>query len=369
MAEDVRSRQWYLDDMQAEDMWKVSTGRGVKVAVIDSGVNSSTPALRGQVLPGKDFTGVAGGATDDYDGHGTTMAELIAGHGKDGSLQGLAPDAKIIPYRVPFRTMKAKSWSKTDPMGDAVRAAANSEAKIINMSFGARLPSRALTEAVEYAASKGKLLIAGTGNDGETTNAKSYPAAYPDVAGIASLSESGKVSGYSTSGDYTTLSAPGSDIPHWCEGSFKGYCDGDGGTSASTAIASASAALIWSKHPKWTANQVLRVLIETAGRQAKNDKASKYIGYGAVRPRMNLLEGKGDPGDPDQSPLYTKSPKSPKPGAPESTNGDVKEGDKTSAVARQSDQGNGMAWKMAGAGIAVLAVVAGAFVFLRRRRA
>ncbi|MEV0600669.1 S8 family serine peptidase [Streptomyces sp. NPDC050315] len=356
--------------MQADDMWKVSTGRGIKVAVIDSGVNSSTPALRGQVLPGKDFTGVAGDATDDYDGHGTTMAELIAGHGKNGSLQGLAPDAKIIPYRVPFRAMKAKSWYKTDPIGDAIRAAANSDAKIINMSFGDKETSRDVYDAVKYAASKGKLLIAGNGNDGQRKNPKLYPAAYPDVAGIAAIDQTGRVSDYSTSGDYTTLSAPGSNVPKWCDESFKSYCEGDG-TSNASAIASASAALIWSKHPEWTANQVLRVLIETAGREAKSDKASKYIGYGAVRPRMNLLEGKGDPGDPNQSPLYTKPPKSSSSSAAEPADEgkpkDAKPGDKASVAANKDGSGSGMLWGAVGVGVVVVA--AGAFAFLRRRRA
>lgn len=78
-AADTQSKQWYLSAMQAEEMWKVTTGEGIKVAVIDTGVNSSTPSLQGQVLKGVDATGAPGGETDDYDGHGTTMAELIAG--------------------------------------------------------------------------------------------------------------------------------------------------------------------------------------------------------------------------------------------------------------------------------------------------
>lgn len=370
IADDVRSRQWYLDDMQAESMWKVSTGRGVKVAVIDSGVNPSTPSLRGQVLPGKDFSGTSGDATDDYDGHGTTMAELIAGTGKGGGLQGLAPEAKVIPFRIALAGMKEKPADTLEGTGDAIRAAADSDAKIINMSFRNSRTTMDVFEAIKYAASKGKLLVAGTGNDGEGSNDKSYPAAYPDVAGIASIDESGKVSGYSTHGDYTTLSAPGSNLPGWCDSSFKSYCGGDGGTSSATAITSASAALIWSEHPDWTANQVLRVLIETAGRKAKSDEASKYIGYGAVRPRINLLEHKGDPGDPKRSPLYTnwKSPSSDASKGAES-GGDAKSAgdDRASAAAETDGAGGGLLWGAVGAGVVVLVVAVGAFVFVRRR--
>lgn len=100
-AADAQARQWYLGPMQAERMWKTGTGKGVvKVAVIDSGVNADTPALKGQVLIDEVPEAVRYRATDDYTGNGTTMAELIAGTGAGGGLKGLAPGAKIVPYRI-----------------------------------------------------------------------------------------------------------------------------------------------------------------------------------------------------------------------------------------------------------------------------
>src|SRR5690606_11081008 len=84
-AADVQSKQWYLSAMKAEQMWKDSTGEGVKVAVIDSGVNPNTPSLKGQVLTSEVPKSLGYKATEDYVGHGTTMAELIAGTGDDGS--------------------------------------------------------------------------------------------------------------------------------------------------------------------------------------------------------------------------------------------------------------------------------------------
>ncbi|MFI9027291.1 S8 family serine peptidase [Streptomyces sp. NPDC053560] len=380
-AEDVRSQQWYLDDMQAEAMWKVSTGKDVKVAVVDTGVNLSTPSLRGQVLPGKDVTGEPGDENDDYSGHGTTMAELIAGTGKGGGLRGLAPGAKIIPIRTVLKGMKVKgddpdSFFRKITDAKAIRAAADSDAKIISMSFGGPGVSAEEWDATEYAAKKGKLLLAATGNEGQAGNKRNFPAGFPDVVGVASISDTGKVSKTSTHTEDTTLSAPGADVPGWCDAKFKSYCGGDGGTSSATAIASASAALIWSKHPEWNANQVLRVLIDTAGRKAKNEAASKYIGYGAVRPRMNLLEGKGDPGDPNQSPLF-KKPKPTKPpssGASEAagSGGDTKpadKGKKARAAAETDGAGGGLLWGAVGAGAVVVVVAAGAFVVVRRRRA
>ncbi len=375
-ADDVRSQQWYLEAMQAEEMWKVSTGEGVKVAVIDSGVNASTDALRGQVLPGKDMTGAPGGATDDYAGHGTDMAELIAGTGKNGSVRGLAPGAKIIPYRI--STEDDDDRFDDGSYGEALRAAADSDAKIISMSFGSPYHDPAGAEAVEYALSKGKLLFAGVGNDAGKGNKPMYPASYPGVVGVGATDEQGEVTGFSQHGVNVDLSAPGSEMPGWCDESFQKYCVRDGGTSAATAIASASAALIWAKNPDWTANQVLRVLVDTAGRKDGKDGASSvYIGYGAVRPRIHLLEGKGDPGDPGRNPIEATEPTLP-PEASSSegesdgkndrngaggTDEDRKDQGETAAAASEDDGG---LWVYLGAGAAAAIVVAGAFVLVRR---
>src|SRR5690242_9436085 len=97
LADDMRSKQWYLDAMDADAMWKVSTGKGITVAVIDTGVRSE-PELSGRVLDGRDFTG-SGDGRKDTDGHGTNMAVAISGSGVDGGVKGLAPDAKVLPVR------------------------------------------------------------------------------------------------------------------------------------------------------------------------------------------------------------------------------------------------------------------------------
>ncbi|CAM5235005.1 Serine protease OS=Streptomyces alboniger OX=132473 GN=CP975_26390 PE=3 SV=1 [Streptomyces alboniger] len=121
--------------MKAEQMWKASTGKGVKVAVIDTGVNPNTPSLKGQVLADEAPKAVAYRATDDYKGHGTSMAELIAGTGADGGLQGLAPGAKIVPYRIDLKGLPggASEEKKTPDSWQAIRAAADTDAKIISM--------------------------------------------------------------------------------------------------------------------------------------------------------------------------------------------------------------------------------------------
>jgi type VII secretion-associated serine protease mycosin len=376
-AADTQSKQWYLGAMQAEDMWKVTTGEGVKVAVVDTGVNSSTPSLQGQVLKGVDATGAPGDETDDYEGHGTTMAELIAGTGKGGGLKGLAPGAKIIPLRVALDEFEEKKPSITiQDTANAIRAAADSDAQIISMSFVSRYSSPKDLEAIKYAERKGKLLFAGVGNEGHKENERGYPAAYPEVVGIASADRAGKVSFYSQHAGTVDVASPGSDVPRWCDNSFKSYCDGDGGTSAATAIASASAALIWSLHPDWTANQVLNVLLDTAGRDWKDGERSEYLGHGLIRPAMNVLKGKGDPGAPDISPLTKEKTTGPAESSEPSTSDSPQpakngaEGDKDVAVKESKSSEDGGQLGLILGVAAVVAVLGGvAYAVVRRRRA
>ncbi|MFJ9311339.1 S8 family serine peptidase [Streptomyces cyaneofuscatus] len=384
-AADVQPKQWYLSALQAEEMWKVTTGEGIKVAVIDTGVNASTSSLRGQVLKGTDATAAEGDENDDYNGHGTTMAELIAGTGKGGGLKGLAPGSKIIPVRISNDDFQKKPSLNATEWANAIRAAADSDAKIINMSFGGEFSLDSEREAVKYAESKGKLFFASVGNNAEGGNGDLYPASYPQVVGVASADQKGKVSKFSQNGNSVDVAAPGSDIPRWCDNSFQKYCDGIGGTSSATAIASASAALVWSAHPDWTANQVLNVLFDTASRTWKKGDRSAYLGHGLIRPAMNILKGKGDPGDPDISPLTEErtggSPASPAPSSTSSApaseqpaqneNADkvdetVAAGDNTEAAA--SDGGVPLGLIVGGiAGVAVLGAVA--FAVVRRRGA
>ncbi|MEV6311390.1 S8 family serine peptidase [Streptomyces sp. NPDC051840] len=374
VAADVQSKQWYLGAMQAEEMWKTSTGEGVKVAVIDTGVNSSTPSLKGQVLKGLDATQAEGDENDDYNGHGTTMAELIVGTGAGGGLKGLAPGAKIIPMRVADTDFQNENSVNANDSADSIRAAADSEAQIISMSFGSEFQMQQEIEAVKYAQSKGKLFFAAVGNEATKGNAKIYPAAYPEVVGVASADRNGEVADYSQNNGTVDLAAPGNDVPFWCDETFQKYCDGDGGTSAATAIASASAALVWSAHPDWTANQVLNVLFDTASRDWEKDTVSKYLGHGLIRPSMNILKGKGDPGDPDVSPLTNEktsgSAGSAAPSASASSQPDDKAeaGDAAMAGSSAETDGGDKTGLIIG-GVAVVLVLGGAaFAFARKRR-
>ncbi|WP_329380817.1 S8 family serine peptidase [Streptomyces sp. NBC_01716] len=389
VADDAQSKQWYLDAMRVEEIWKTSTGEGIKIALIDSGVNASTPSLKGQVLKGVDAT-ETDGATDDYDGHGTTMAELIVGTGAGGGLKGLAPGARIIPMRVADAAFEKKHKSDSLDNSNAIRAAADGDAKIINFSGGGEFVDAAEKEAVEYAHSKGKLLFAAVGNTGDKANKPGYPANYPEVVGVAASDREGQVAKYSQHGDFVDIAAPANDIPRWCDETFTKYCDGDGGTSAATALASASAALIWSANPDWTANQVLRVMFESAGRgdDWKPGTVSNYLGHGIVRPNAAINRGIGKPGDADVSPLTNEkttadgasgesssddaASSSPKPGA-EGTDSDSdsdsdSDKDTDAADASEDTGGDSQLGLILGGAVVVAVLAGGAFAVVRKRR-
>ncbi|MFE6935556.1 S8 family serine peptidase [Streptomyces sp. NPDC057699] len=370
---DAQSKQWYLTPMHAEEMWKSATGKGIKVAVIDTGVNPETPSLKGQVLRGFDATGASGDEFDDYAGHGTTMAELIAGTGDGGGLKGLAPDTKIIPLRVAGADWETKESLNPLDTADAIRAAADSDAQIISMSFGNEFKLDQEIEAVKYAESKGKLFFAAVGNEGGEGNKPTYPAAYPEVVGVAATDPQGKASEYSQHGDFVDIAAPGDGIPTWCDSKFQGYCESEGGTSQATAITSAAAALIWSAHPDWTANQVLNVLLDTAGRgDMEKGEVSNYVGHGIIRPAVNILKGTGDPGAPDISPLTNEktagSPASPAASASGSSQPEKKEKAEDAAMAGSSTDDSSQLGLIIGGVAVVLVLGGGAFVLARRRR-
>ncbi len=367
-ADTIRSQQWHLDAMKADDIWKISTGKGVTIALIDSGVNR-IPELEGQVVPGAVFpAGDAPGDTDnDYDGHGTTMAAIIAGTGRhpsgDGAY-GLAPGAKILPIRVPnmLEGASTPSWVA------AIRYAADSDAKIINISMATQSKpeeDRGRAEAVKYALSKGKLIFAGAGNDGETVNELLYPAATPGVVGVGAVDADGEPTKESQHGPQVDMSAPGTNIVTACTAKT-GLCKNHG-TSDATALTSAAAALLWSAHPDWTNNQVLRVLLNTAGKPVDGTERNDFVGYGVVRPRI-AVPTPGDPGPADVFPLPDlaaaaagTSPSS----TPKAS--DAPESGPRAEAAKEKEDGSALPWIALGLGACLLIGGAVTAVVVRRR--
>lgn len=391
-AQTLRQMQWHIDAMRLPEAWKVSQGAGITVGVIDTGVDRTVPDLAGQVLAGTSYTYPVSSPYKDKDGHGTAMASLIAGTGAaDGGTGaiGVAPKAKILPVQVfndPRDTNEAASaQSFTVQLEKSLRYAVDHDARVINISQGVPATSLRpqdiadLQGAVDYARSKGALIIAGTGNSGETGSPVAYPAASRGVVGVGALDSSGNPLSLSTKGPQVDLSAVGKGIVSACPSGIRPNCVNTGtGTSDASALTSGSAALLWSAHPDWTANQVLRVLLNTASKPTDGAERNDSIGYGAVRPRV-ALETPGDPGPADVYPLaehegweQSAEPSATATSGAEGTGAPAPSASPSSAgtaAGEGSGGGGGGAtpWIAAGAAVVVLAA-GGTFLVVRRKR-
>jgi len=357
----IRAQEWWLRSMRAPDvMWPISTGKGMTVAEIDSGVQVDHPDLVGQVLVGRNFSRLPGGADTDTDGHGTGMASFMVGTGKgwDGNgMYGLAPGARVLPLRIMPQGENEAAFSAdfARQMSEAIRAAADSKAQIISISMSQVEEEPNVRSAVDYALSKGKLIAAAAGNDGASGNPVEYPAAFPGVVAVGESDKNGNVAAESEYGPQVVLAAPGAGMYRACVGPT-GYCTSHG-TSDSTAIVAASAALVWAVHPGWTADQVVRVLVGSANAGGRAGVHDPYYGYGLVRPRVALV-APGDPGPAGVNPLVAgggRAGPGPRPGG-----GVV-------AVRGSAGGGAGLGWGVAGGALAGAAVAAGVWVRRRRR--
>ncbi|MFC4497666.1 type VII secretion-associated serine protease mycosin [Streptomyces ovatisporus] len=285
-ADQVRSDQWALESLEASSIWKTTKGKGQTVAVIDNGVNSSHPDLKGNVLKGKNF--IEGGDAEPApeDSHGTSVASLIAGHGhgpggRDG-VMGLAPEAKILPI--------LDDGSGEQGSAQAIRYAVDQGATVINISQGGETSAPGETKAISYALKRDVLVVAGTGNKAASV---AYPAAYPGVLAVSAVKQDGTHWPKSNRGPKVMLSAPGDKI---VSAGKPGDLDGYGmasGTSDSTAYTSAAAALLRAKYPDLSAGQIANRLTKTAEMPAAERSAKlpdERYGYGAIRPLAALQE-------------------------------------------------------------------------------
>jgi serine protease len=233
-----RAGQWDLTRIQAPTAWSTSTGAGVTVAVIDSGVDAAHPDLAGQVLPGIDLVAGTTGTSIDPNGHGTHVAGTIAALTGNGlGVSGVAPHARILPVRV----LGANGSGSTSAVANGVTWAADHGADVINMSLGSSTQVSALTNAIAYARSRGVVVIAAAGNSRSTGSPTAYPGADPGVVAVAATDSADNYASYSNRGGYVDLAAPGSGIISTYPGG--GYVSMNGTSMASPHVAALAALL------------------------------------------------------------------------------------------------------------------------------
>ncbi|WP_368293248.1 S8 family serine peptidase [Dehalobacter sp. TBBPA1] len=290
------SYQWGLQRVRADQVWQEGvTGQGVVIAVIDTGVDLDHPDLadaNGSNLV-KGYNAItrstATSAVQDDNGHGTSVAGLIAARNNNKGIIGVAYNAKIMP----IKAMDRNGEGEDAVIADGIIWAVDNGAKIINMSLGSDEETKILDDALQYAADKGCLLIGASGNvSGSTsqvyshqttagTSEVSYPAANPNVLAVSALDSSNVITDFSLTGSEVLLSAPGKRIltDYWSN-TETGYAYMTG-TSIAAPFVTGAAALLWSKYPGLMADQIKQALIGSAYDLGQEGRDNDY-GYGRL---------------------------------------------------------------------------------------
>jgi membrane-anchored mycosin MYCP len=290
----------YANQLYApEGLSALATGAGVRVAVIDSGVDADVPALRGRVAAGADFLHHDPDGRQDCIGHGTEVASLIAGRpGKDPGFQGLAPGATIVPVRVSEEEDEQGGGTSGDRVSfndfaDAIDWAVDEgRADVINLSLVTGEGNTPVRAAVARAIERGVVVVAAAGNHGgpDDPNPTPFPAAYPGVIGVGALTADGVRASYSQHGDYVDVVAAGDKITAALPG---GGLKVDSGTSFASPFVAATAALIKQRFPDATPAEVAR-RIEATADPAPGGPGSSGAVLGSAAPG----------GDPARNPEY-----------------------------------------------------------------
>ncbi|MBV6625428.1 MAG: peptidase S8 [Rivularia sp. (in: Bacteria)] len=197
------AQQWHLHNINVEGAWDKNRGKGITVAVIDTGVTKVRDLVETEFVKGYDFVNDRENASDD-NGHGTHVAGTIAQATNNSyGVAGVAYEARLMPLKV----LSDYGGGTIADIAEAIKFAADNGADVINMSLGGGGESQLMKDAINYAHSKGVVIIAAAGN--ENQNAASYPARYPNVFAVSALGPDGQKAPYSNYGAGVDISAPG----------------------------------------------------------------------------------------------------------------------------------------------------------------
>lgn len=271
-GDEMLGKLWGMAKTQAAEAWKVSTGSDkVKVAVVDTGIDYKHPDFGNRVEKGRDVVNNDDDPMDDQ-GHGTHCAGTIAAGIDNGGVVGMAPNVKLVAVKV----LSASGSGSYEGVAKGIVFAADSGAQIISMSLGGPSAGQVIVDAVNYAKSKGVLVVAAMGND--NSERPSYPAAVPGVMAVGSTTSADIRSSFSNYGKHISVSAPGSDIlSTWPGGGYKSIS----GTSMACPHTAGLAALVKSVFPALDAAG-LRAKIEAAADDLGDKGFDKYFGHGRI---------------------------------------------------------------------------------------
>lgn|GEM_PF-703986 len=275
------SEQWSLHNSQAPEAWDRARGKGVRIAIIDSGIDTKHPDLAPNIdrkadgsvngynafhntanYPVRDPYYETDPLPRDLNGHGTHVAGIAAAPANGQGVTGVAPEATIIPVKV----LDKNGLGDEAGIADGIRWAADNGADIINLSFGGPETGYVIRDAVSYARSKGVVIVAAAGNSGLGT--VEYPAALNGVISVAASNRANGLAFFSSFGPGLDVTAPGagiiSTLPTYdTESANEGFPRNYGmmsGTSMASPFVSGLAALVLAQDPSLAPDRVEQVI-------------------------------------------------------------------------------------------------------------
>ena len=285
-SDPVRDRQYWLNDYGFTKAWEQSLGAGVKVAVIDTGIDASHPALDSAVVGGTDVSGLGtpDGLTpvgqNNY--HGTMVASLIAGRGnpqdESAGVLGTAPKSELLSVSMAFGVEGVDTDSQ---IAEGIIWAVDNGAQVINLSLTRNSVSwpESWDKAFLYAFENDVVIVAAVGNRIDGTEQVSAPATIPGVIAVAGVDIEANASELSSTSGFTIgVTAPSEDlVAAYPGGEYRIWS----GTSGAAPIVSGMVALIRSLYPEMDAANVVNRVIQSATKDGFENYSSAY-GYGLI---------------------------------------------------------------------------------------
>lgn len=226
--------QWWLPAVGDRTLWALGKGKGVIVAVIDTGVDLTHPDLTANLLSDGYNFGDGNATPQDVLGHGTKVAGIVAAVQNNGAgVSGLAPEAKVLPIKI---NPGGQGTFTSDKLASAIEYAVNHGAKVINLSLTVDSETQTVRNAIDAALAKGVVMVAASGNESTTV---AFPANMAGVIGVAATGQTGSVTSFSNTGPEITVAAPGVNVYSTVLGGGYG---GSSGTSFAAPVVSATLA-------------------------------------------------------------------------------------------------------------------------------
>jgi len=312
----VREREYWLADYGVQRAWSTTRGEGVKVAVIDTGVDASVADLRGAVVGGTDVSGVGSadgtrpvGASSE---HGTMVASLLAGRGTGtgSGVIGVAPAASILTVSVALGGPTPGARDEDAQIADAVRWAVDNGASVINMSLTRNSLDwpESWDRAFLYAYQHDVVVVAAAGNRGSGTTEVGAPATIPGVLAVAGVDRSGAASfDASSQGITIAVAAPSEQLVGVAPGG--GYVQWNG-TSGAAPLVSGVVALVRAAHPELKADDVVERVLATAKQKGQPEIYGRGLVDAAAAVEAQVAPASGKPlGDLEEwVRLYRRAP-------------------------------------------------------------